>query len=299
MKRLILLFALVSSTLVRAEEPLKVTLFNALWGRINPLGIEDHLYIGLQGGLYDAKHVALRDNYLNGSVIIKASPSSLKVGPSIELQPLSVLNLRFSAEVARWFGVFTTFQSFGSALDDYSDTALFRLAQNGDIYATTEIHLSFAPRLQVKFGPIVVRDQLSIDYYNATLRPGDTVFYESTGDTLLEPGGIEISNTADVLYSIDKYRMFVGLEHALFQPFYSDHAYRPGEPHINPNGNQRLVAMGVWTFYQRPKQVVNMMTLIVQAGFYLQHRYRTGADVNEGVPYLLGGFAFQADWPRR
>jgi hypothetical protein len=32
------------------------------------------------------------------------------------------------------------------------------------------------------------------------------------------------------------------------------------------------------------------------AAWYLEHRYRTGADVSAAVPYLLGGVSFQSDF---
>ena len=38
------------------------------------------------------------------------------------------------------------------------------------------------------------------------------------------------------------------------------------------------------------------MTVFGVAAWYLEHRFRTGADVNAGVPYLLGGVSFQADF---
>ena len=35
--------------------------------------------------------------------------------------------------------------------------------------------------------------------------------------------------------------------------------------------------------------------LILNVAWYLQHRYRTGAEVSQAVPYVVLGFAFQSD----
>lgn len=258
----------------------------------------DALYAGLQQRLYGAGHLALRDNFISALAVVRASPSAIKVGPWVELQPLSLLHIRFGAEMARWFGVFTSFQSFGSALDDDSDTTLYKLADEHQNYAATTVHVALAPRLQLQVGPIVVRDEVSLDWYMATLRAGDRVFYESTADALVEPGGVTLTNVADVVWSVSRYRLYVGLQYVLIHPFYSDGAYRAGEPHVNPNSSQRLVGAAAWTFFRRSAGALRQVTAVAQLGWYLQHRWRTGRDSSAALPYLLGGLAVSMEWPR-
>jgi hypothetical protein len=295
MKRVLCALVLLTG-LAHAEPPTKLMVFNSVYGRINPLGIEDWLMVGLQRPLYEARNPAVRDNWIYYGVLMKTSPSSLKIGPHLEMQPLSILQLRLTTELTRFFGVFTTFQSFDSPLADYSDSALYKLADTK--YPTTALHIGFSPTLQVAIGPIVIRDTPSFDYWNAQLRPGDTVFYDTNSDTLMAPNTIVISNDADVLWRIPKYRLFVGIRHTLVQPFYPLSAYQPGEKPDNPNGHNRLTAVGVWTFYYRPNGKVRSLTAALIFGWYLQHRWRTGADVNPGVPYGLLGFVIETDYVR-
>lgn len=297
MRALAALSMLFVAVAASADEPPTAIVAESLFGRVNPLGLEDALYAGVQQRLYRAGHAALRDNFISSVAVIRASPSAVKVGPLVELQPLSLLHIRFAAEMTRWFGVFTSFQSFGSALDDDSDSTLYKLADQHRNYAATTIHVGIAPRLQLQLGPIVLRDELSVDWYTATLRPGDRVFYETTADALVEPGGLTLTNIADLLWSWSRRRVYLGLEYVLIHPFYSDGAYRAGEPHLNLNSSQRLLALAAWSFYHRGAGALRQITAVAQIGWYLQHRWRTGQDVAAGIPFLLGGLVLSMQWP--
>src|SRR3954464_13157195 len=88
MKRTVALLLLLGSTTAYAaakaisppaqpEAPipsLRLTMTNLLVGRVNPLGLEDQLRIGLQQKLYDSASPALRDNFIFFGAVPKLNP---------------------------------------------------------------------------------------------------------------------------------------------------------------------------------------------------------------------------------
>lgn len=289
---------------VRTPYPIpkvRIAISNLLAGRVNPLGLEDQLRVGVLKRLFVNSSPALRDNYVGVSLAPRLSPAYVKVGPSFELQPLSVLNLRFTAELMQWFGSFNTFQSFGSPLDPYSDTDLKLNNEAGRAYRTHGVHVFFEPTVQLRFGPVAFRNRLSIEWFQMNLRPGDTSFYDISLDTMVQNGGIVVANDMDLLWLQRFHRwpttqLAVGVRYSVVQPLYSPAAYREGEdPNVNPNGQQRLGPILALTFFDRGYVNFNKPTLLVIVNWYAQHRWRTGADVSAAVPYAVIGFAFTSD----
>lgn len=287
---------LLVAGVVRAQPaPPRLNVWNALSGRVNPLGLEDWLLVGLQQPLYANERPLLRDNFVWWGLQLKSSPSAVKIGPHVEVKPLSILHVRFAAELQRWFGVFNTFQSFGSPLDDWSDSTLYKLSGQHQNYATTMVHLQLTPTLQVAWRWLVVRDTLSIEYFTGQLRAGDRVFYESTLDTLLAPNTVVLANDADLLWRSTKWRIYAGLRYTLVQPYYPASAYRPGEPLVNPNGQQRLSALVLWNFYHRPHGRLHDISGVAMLGWYLAHRFRTGQDVSWATPTGVLALVIETD----
>lgn len=293
---------------VRTPYPIpkiRIAISNLLVGRVNPLGLEDQLRVGVLKRMFVNSAPALRDNYVGISLAPRLSPAYVKVGPSFELQPLSVLNLRFTAELMQWFGTFNTLQSFGSPLDDYSDSTLKRNNEMGLAYRPSGIHLYFEPTVQMRFGPVAFRNRLSIEWFHMGLRPGDTSFYDISLDTMVQNGGIIVANDMDLMYMQRFHRwpttqLIIGVRYSVVQPLYTPSAYREGEdPNVNPNGQQRLGPLLAVTFFDRGYINFNKPTLLVIVNWYVQHRWRTGADVSQGVPYAVIGFAFTSDFMPR
>ena len=296
MRRLAVVALLVAGTAnAEPQPPPRLAVWNALSGRVNPLGLEDWLLIGLRQPLYRSDRSLLRDNFIWWGAQLKASPSAVKVGPHVEWKPLSILHVRFGAELQRWFGVFTTFQSFGSPLDDWSDSTLYKLANAHQNYSTTMVHLQLTPTLQMAWRWLVVRDTFSLDYWNGWLRRGDRVFYEGTADAVLAPNAFVLQNDADLLWRSLAWHLYAGLRYTVVQPYYPASAYRPGEPLVNPNGQQRLSALVLWSFYHRPNGRLHDISAVGMLGWYLAHRFRTGQDVSWGTPTGLLALVIETD----
>src|SRR5205814_2280108 len=112
-------------------------------------------------------------------------PAFLKFGPSIELQPLSVFNLRLAAEYIGFFGTFGYLQSFQTPTAVYSDTALDDGKANSRNYSTNGIHAMIEPTIQLKvdvgktgegrpkYGSIAIRNKLAFEYWWMNLHASD------------------------------------------------------------------------------------------------------------------------------
>lgn len=283
---------LLRSGLAHAEEPwepppeLRIAITNLLVARYNPLGLEDQLRIGLQARLLHRTSPILRDSYFFFGLAPRVSPSFIKAGPSLEVQPISIFNLRMTAEAVQWFPTFNHLQSFAAITDDWSDDALKAGGDAGRNYAPSGVHLFVEPTVQAKFelgraGAIAIRNRLSFEYWNMNLRAGDRFFYDPTLDTLVPRDGWVLADDLDVLF-LTRFRFVAGVRYSAVHPFYSG-----GE---TLNDHQRIGPLFAYTFFERPRANVNKPTLILISNWYVSHRYR-----ENGVPYLVLGFAFVSD----
>lgn len=278
--------------------------------RYNETGIENQMRVGIQKRLYESDKPISRDNFLHVGVYPKLNPAYVKIGPSIELQPVSVFNLRVAAEFVDYFSTFGYLQSFQTPTANYSPDARKvgeDLVRN---YATTGAHVTIEPTLQFKFGPIAVRDKLSIEYWRMRLhgadasgRP-DTVFYDATLDTLVPGNGWTLANDLDVLYqrkTDDNGQMLsVGARYTLVHPFYDASMFKDGEDaSYAKNAHMRLGVVGAFTFFDHGYTRFNKPTLLMIVSWYLQHEYRgpgcSSDCVNAAIPYIVAGFSFQSD----
>lgn len=297
----IALLVIVATSRRAAAEPapppsLRLLVDNVLVGRVNPLALADLLRVGLVSRLYRQKRPLLRDNFVLFAASPRVTASSLRVGPQVELQPLSIVSLRLTGELVRFWGVFDSVQSFASPHADWSDSALSRNGDSALSYPTEGVHVIFEPTVQLRFGPIALRDRVTVEYWSLHLRRGDVLFYEAGADTLVPNGGVVLSNDVDVAW-LTRWHLAIALRYSLVVPLYQPGHYAPGDVH-DPglNRQQRLGPALAYTFLDRQFSRFHSVTLFGVAAWYLEHRYRTGADVSAAVPYLLGGVSFQSDF---
>lgn len=118
----------------------------------------------------------MRHNFVFGGLYPRLNPAFLRIGAIVEVQPLSVLNLRAHADLSQFFAAFALLQSYPTAGADWSDTALGAGERAGRHYATTGFHLVLEPRLQVKVGPLAVVNKLQLKYSRIGVRPGDALW---------------------------------------------------------------------------------------------------------------------------
>lgn len=271
----------------RPPPALRLAIDNVLVGRVNPLALADLVRIGLAAPLYRRAEPVLRDNFLFFGASPRFTASSLRVGPELDVQPLSILSLRLSAELVHFWGIFDSIQSFATPTADWSDSAISRGGDAGLNYPTDGVHVVFEPTLQLRWRMLALRDHAAVEYWNLRLRRGDGYFYEAGADTLVPNGGMVVSNDLDVAW-VTRWHFAIAARYTIVVPLYTS---QPS----GLNRQQRLGPAIAYTFLDRRFTRFHSVTLFGVAAWYLEHRFRTGADVSVAVPYLLGGVSFTSD----
>ena len=273
---------------LRAPPDLRLYSTHLLAARYNALGLELQNRLMLQKRLLDSDSLLLRDTFVAGGLGLRVSPSFVKVGPVVELQPVAVLHVRAGYQYSRFMRTFGNLQSFPAPTADHSDDAID--AREALAYATPAHHLFVEPTLQAKVGRVVVRSKFVLERYALDLPEGDTVFYDPTQDTLMADGGMVMSNDSDLLWMGE--RLVAGLRFSGVWPRYDDADFGPGgrPAGFGDNTQLRVGPLVAYALSTAEGTRFNRPTLLAMAGWHLKHPSREGA-----MPYLVLGFAFNAD----
>jgi hypothetical protein len=285
-------------------------LSNTLVGRYNPLGLFDEIRLGMQKALYRRDAAFLRDNFLYTGLQLKFIPTSIKVGAALEIQPLSIFNLRTTIEWMRYFTTFNSFQSFASPQDDYSDSTLSKRTDDDLSYSTSGFRSAIEPSLQFRlpvgkkkaFGSplfyIALRDKFCAEYDSVATRQNDTVWYDTMLDTLVPADGWTFQNHLDLLV-ITRINLTVGARYTLVYPIYKRSDFRDAkeaDAYSNDNGHQRVGPVIAFTLFDRAYARFNRPTFLFVANWYVDHRWRNGTETSAAIPYMLLAFSFQSDF---
>ena len=290
----------VRATLLDAPPPprrLVLTGFGALRG--NPLGLSAEGRLALRQRLYASDSLALQDNFLGVGVQGALSPATGRLGVIAQLQPLTVLSLYASADAIAYFGTFDNLQSYASANAEWGNDAADAAARlpAGDqqrAYAATNFQLTFGARLQLKAGPFALANTTELVRNSASLRDGDRVLLDPTAGGLVPQKAFVLSSDLDLLW-LDGAGLVAGLRGSLLQPFFGDRHFAPGERQQSDAVQVRAGPLLAYRFFKEDGRAFNAPTVFVLVNWYLHHRYRTGAEVSQALPYLAVGFGFFGD----
>jgi len=264
---------------------------NLLVGRVNPLGLKDDFTIHLRRKLFASDSIVLRDAYGGGSFLISAKPTAVQLGFGGEIQPLSILRLSASIEWVNQLTAFDNVLSFPSPRAEHDDATRESLGKEGENYATRGLYITLGALLQVKLGPVAVRSDLKAAYVRVDLRGSDTVFYEIEWDLLSPDRGWVMFNNTDVVFLAD-FGLLAGVRYSLAHAFYDDDTYRAGEPRKNVNTPIHKIGPVIGYTFKVEGERFQKPTLLAIAGWYLEHRYRTGRDTSQAIPCVILAFSF-------
>ncbi len=283
---------------VRPQPETEVHYRSLTAARVNPLGLVSFLEMTGRRRLYSSEETILTQNYAGIGITGGLSPAWGRVGVIAEVQPLSILRLYASYELVGYFSSFNLFASFPSATSEFSDTVIRqRTSQPGlGSYATYGAQLTLGGTLQMKIGPIAVRDLFRVAQVSFGMQRGDRVFYDQITDMLVPNDGWFLVNDVDVLALFDV-GLAIGARWTYSHPFYTATSYAPtDDPSHAPNNDiHRLGLIAAYTFEDNHGARFDRPTLILIAQWHLVHRYRTGADVNVAAPYTALAFQFTGD----
>jgi hypothetical protein len=277
------------------EVPQRRAVLNNLFAvRLNPLGLENQTRLGYQSVLYRSEAALFRDNFLFLGASARLNPAGVKVGPSVEIQPLSIFGLRLAAEYVGFFSTQGFLQSRPSPNTDYSQASRDAGEDAGLQYATSGLRLALEPLVQMKVGPIAVRNRFALEYWSMRLRGGDRVWFDGTLDTLVPGKGFLYTNDLDLLF-LGRPPLVLGARYSLVEPLYTARHLSEGEDLIEDNSHHRVGLLAAYVFWDEGYTAFNKPAVLLNVAWYLTHRYRTGAEVSQAVPYVILGFAFQSD----
>ena len=264
--------------------------------RVNPLGLFELFDTSLRLRLYESDADALRQNFVGIGATVGLSPAFGRVGVLVEVQPLTLLRLWASYELVGYFSSFGLMASFPSATSSYSDTVIRDAGGMGRPgYATYGGQLTLGANAQARLGPIAVRDSFRAIHASFGLRAGDTVFFDQMFDLQLPNDGWGVVNDADLLW-ISDFGLVIGARYTVATPLHDDRHFVAGEDRsVAANHVHRLGPIIAYTFERNPNARFDAPTLLLLAQWHLLHRFRTGQDVDTGLPYLALAFQFNGD----
>ncbi|MBU6160467.1 MAG: hypothetical protein KGO50_05055 [Myxococcales bacterium] len=268
---------------------------NALIARLNPLGLTNQAQIGWRMNLYDNPQSDLtKGSYFAAMFAPSFSPAWVRPGALLEFQPAAIFKTSVMYEYGYHFGTFDTVQSFESPTEEYSDARQDeRSAENS--YSTTGHTITLSNLLQVKVWNIALRTNYRAVWQQMDLRNNDTVFYDIVYDVLAPGNGWLHTTDTDLLY-VSGGPITVGLRHTWVAVQYQENDFLNGESTDTENTPlHRLGPLFAYRFNNRTMSRFNQPSVFVLANWWLQHRYRTGQEISQALPYVVVGFAFNGN----
>ncbi len=270
---------------------------NTLALRVNPLGLLYEGRFAYRLRLYESEAVALRDNFVGVGVAAGASPAFARIGLYAEVQPATVLGFWATYEWMQYFGTFNLFQSFPGSGSDFSDRGI---KARGDLAAADPLRPSVrggtmftaGANLNLRFGPIILRNQLRLFRPDFRLRDGDTTLYDQFSDLLMPNGRVSLLNDLDLLYQT-KFGLLAGLRDSVGVPFYGPENLTAGGR--VDNSTHRLGPFLAFRFFDHDGARINQPTVALVLNWYIKHPYRTGAETSQALPYVALAFNMVGD----
>lgn len=264
-------------------------------GRVNPPGLVNETTLGYRRQFVARNSPLFLDSFALVGGHAYVTPAFVRVGPTVEFQPLAALNLGVTYDFVGAFGNLGQIQSFASPTDRAGPDEFSDNKAAGRHYATWGHLVTLSALLQAKVKRIVLRTSTKAYWSDLRLRNGDRVYYDQSLDIVVPDRGWSIINETDFIYLFDKgLRLLV--RHSLTHAFYERRHFMPGEPVSQPNGpTSRLGPAVAFTFFDRPGVRFNKPTVFLLSQWWLRHRWRTGEQVSAGIPYAAVGFAFEGD----
>jgi len=275
---------------------------NALILRVNPLGFEDRFSLMYRRRLSARTGKLWDDTYFGIGITPTIAPSVARIGPTVMLVPLAILQLRASYYFIAGFGS-QKFKphAFDSPTDTYGPDTIKARADAKQCITNYGGQAELAALFQVKFGPIALIDEVTF-FRNSIKMPGtEDVYYDIRHDMMVPAQGWFLSNDASLVYVNTKLRFNAGVRATYYHVFYPDAVYEPGDVQTkNQNDHARIGPLISYTFKDRPEKRFTKPTLFFAAQWWVKHRYRTGQEVNQGLPMLVLGFSFTGElWSRK
>jgi hypothetical protein len=270
---------------------LRLVYSNMVAARLNPLGLQEQLSVGYRYRLFASDSPLLASSHVAALFEPRLTPTDGTLGAALEIEPLALLRLRLVYRYVNYFGSFGSMQQFSDAASDYGDSGRSRRAKAGETTAKSGSQVAIDALLQAAVGPFAIRNQLVAERYAYRLDGGAAAFYDPTYDMLVPGHGWLFNDNVDAL--VRQGGVVAGVRYTI------THA-RPDWPASSAAGTgntpiQRVGPLFAYTFFKEPGSRFDEPTLLLVMNWWLRHRFRTGEDVSQAMPFVILGFACKGD----
>ena len=274
----------------------RIVYSNVLVARLNPLGVEDRLSFMYHRRLMTRTGKLFEGTRFGVGLTPSFTPSIIRLGGTMEIVPLAILQLKASYYLITYFGS-QEFKAhaFNSPNDDFGPETIKARAEAKQAVSTYGGQAELSALLQAKFGPIAVRNELTFFHNLIKLPPGNDVFYDLRHDIMGPARGWFLGNDTDILYINPKIRLTAGVRATYFHMFYPDSTYEAGDIKSSNNDHARVGPLIAYSFKDRPAKRFMKPTIYLLAQWWVKHRYRTGQEVSQGLPLVVLGFSFTGE----
>ncbi len=258
---------------------------NLFAARINPLGLQEYLTVSYRLRLMDSDSVLFRDTFFSIGPTIALSPAFAKGGLVARVSPIALLDLQAMYRFQYYFGTFDQILGFPSTTSDWSDSGIKARGDEAGPMAGHEITLQW--RVQAAVSKVAIRNTARYVWQTMDLPEGMIAFYDQTPDIMAPNNGWVWANDLDVIGMFGKLR--AGVRYTAVVPWYGE-----GE---GSDGNQvhRVGPLISYTFKNKPGSTFDQPAIVLISQWHVVHRFRTGQDVSQALPYLALAFTFQGD----
>ncbi len=152
--------------------------------RATPVGLSLWSDTGYKFGLFDSEELLFADTYVDAGITTALSPAFAWAGPYVEILPLAVLNLRFSAQFMGYFGNFGYLYVPDDEAREWTLSALDESADQGLGQASTGLLLKAQATPQMRVGRVVFQAESSFNWMRMDV---EDQYYEPYFDLFFAP----------------------------------------------------------------------------------------------------------------
>ena len=274
----------------------RITYDNLFAARVNPLGLIEYIELAYQQRLYLSDSPLFDNNFVSVGVRPAITPAWARIQAVLRVQPTSFMQVWAEYAAGGHFGSFGLMQSFRYADAPFNDTIRDQGEEAGLNYAATGTQIGLGVLLQAKVGPIAARSSTRFIRGDHDLREGDTAYYDIIYDLVIPDEGWASNTDTDLLYLTD-FGLTAGVRWTFNAVFARETDLDPNRTTPgNPNSPyHRIGPLVAYTFFNEPGAAFDQPTVMVLANWWLKHRFRTGEDVSQALPYIILGFSFRGD----
>jgi hypothetical protein len=261
---------------------------NLLILRYNPLGIEDRIELEYRYRLQRSDDILWNDTYVSLGLTPTVNAALTRLGATLAVKPIAIATLSAGYYYVLWYDAFGHLRSFESPDDDFSDSAIEGGAERA--IATTGHELQLRASLAAKAGPVALSNNLEAYWADMRLEGGDRYYYQPRLDVLAHDLHWALSNDTDLVY-VTGFGLVAGVRNTVTHAFGAARGGAEGEN----TPTERLGPLLAYVFFDEPRSAFNKPTLLLVTGFWLAHRFRTGEDVQRGVPFVVLAFKCEGE----